>query len=149
MTAIQAADNKARVYRRWRYPAENRLAEWAALFRDVDRKLNCYWIRRVRRFPTIKGTPGRLAKVELVYEIRFYFGLFDSNDDAAASEEIAQARVDTLAAQLEADVTLGLGRCVGHGGLELPNDFEDVLIGDWPAHRAVMRLSVEVANVNC
>jgi hypothetical protein len=143
-------DSKARVHRRYRYPAQNRLADWVAIYRDTDGKtVNAYMVRRVRRFPTMKGIPGRLAKVEHVYEIRFYFGLFDSGDDAAASEEIAQARIEAQAAAFEADVTLGLGRCVSHGGLELPNDFEDVIIGDWPAHRAVMRLSVEIANTNC
>jgi hypothetical protein len=146
---IVAEDGKARTHRRWRYPAQNRLADWVALFRDEDGKLNGYMIRRVRRFPTMKGIPGRLSKIEYVYEIRFYFGIFDSSDDALASEEIAQARIDSLAARFEVDVTLGLGRCVTHGGLELPNDFEDVVIGDWPAHRAVLRVSVQVANANC
>ncbi|HEX8091832.1 MAG TPA: hypothetical protein VF762_23465 [Blastocatellia bacterium] len=149
IAVISANDGKARAHRRWRYPAQNRLAEWVNLFRDEDQKINAYMVRRVRRFPTLRGIPGRLVKVEYVYEVRFYLGLFDSEDDSAASEEIAQARVDSLAASFEADVTLGLGRCVSHGGLELPTDFEDVLVGDWAAHRAVLRISVEVANVEC
>ena len=149
---VRAGDSKARVHRRWRYGAQNRLAELIAIYRDEDGRLNAYFIRRLRRFPTMKkGIPNRLTKVEYDYEIRFYFGLLDSDEDDVASEEIAQARVDSLAAGFEADATLGLGRCVTHSGLQLPSDFEDVIIpgGDWPAHRAVMRLSVEVANVEC
>jgi hypothetical protein len=146
---VQANDALARVHRRWRYPSQNRIAQWLELFRDDDQKINTYWIRRLRRIPFLSGVPKRLAKVEYVYEIRFYFGLIDSDVDAEASEELAQAKIDSLAGLFEADSTLDLGRCVTHSGLALPSDFEDVLIGDWVAHRAVMRLEVTVANVTC
>jgi hypothetical protein len=146
---LRENDATARVHRRWRYPSQNRIAEWVNLFRGDDGQINSYQVRRVRRFPTMQGVPKRLIKTEYVYEIKFHFGLIDSEEDSAASEEAAQARIDSLAALMEADVTLGLGRCVTHGGLELPNDFEDVVIGDWAAHRALMRLLVEVSNVNC
>lgn len=146
---IRQNDSGARTHRRYRFPQQNRLDEWAKLFRADDDKLNCYMIRRLRRAPTMKGIPNRLAKIEHTYEIRFYYGLLDSDDDSEASEEIAWALIDSLAAILEADASLGLGATVTHNGLELPTDFEDVVIGDWPAHRALLRLSVVAQNVNC
>ncbi|MGA9769306.1 MAG: hypothetical protein WBV94_09715 [Blastocatellia bacterium] len=146
---IQSSDSTARVHRRWRYPSQNNLAQWLELFRDENQKINTYWVRRVRRIPFLSGVPKRLARVEYVYEIRFYFGLIDSDVNEEASEELAQAAIDSLAGLFEADNSLGLGRCVTHSGLALPNDFEDVLLGDWGAHRAVMRLEVTAANVNC
>lgn len=144
---IAALDPQARVHKRFRYPLNNQLAAWLAIHRDDDGKLNSWQIRRVRRLPTMRGIPGRLVKVELVYEIKFLYGLTDKEDDP--SEETAQRRIDDLAALFEADFNLGLGAGVTHGGLELPADFEDVETGSYGAHRAVMRLSVEVANVNC
>jgi hypothetical protein len=146
---IAANDAKAVVHRRIRYPRQGRIDEFNKIYRDEDGRINCYMVRRVRRTPVLKGVPLRLASVEYEYEIRFRYGLQDDEDDAVASEEAAQAKIDSLALLLEADTTLGLGQSVSHAGLILPGDFEDRLIGDWPAHAGDLRIVFKVANVNC
>jgi hypothetical protein len=147
---IQAFDSLARVHKRIRYPKENRLDEWVRLFVEESSKLiNGYMIRRTRRFPEMVGIPGRLRSVTHEYEISFRYSLVDNDDASLASEEIAQAKIENLAASFEADMQLGLGASVTHEGLELPNDFEDVQMGSWLAHRALMRLKVTAMNVNC
>lgn len=149
---IKENDPKARVHRRIRYPKFNRTAEYLNLLRDEDNLFNAYMIRRVRRTPFLKGIPKRLIAVEYEYEIRFYYGLKDDDDDSVATEEIAQAKIDSLAAVIEAETEqgpLGLGATVSHDGLELPGDFEDRLVGDWAFHRADLRIKVTVRNSNC
>jgi hypothetical protein len=149
-TKIIAFDALARVHKRVRFPQENRLDEWARLFAEESTKtINGYMVRRVRRFPEMVGIPGRLRSLTHDYEIRFLYGFVDSETDSLASEEIAQGKIEGLAASFETDVQIGLGASVTHEGLELPNDFEDVVIGDWLAHRALMRLRVIAMNVNC
>lgn len=149
---IQSFDSEARVHRRRRFPAQNRLSEYARLFREGGTgKVNGYMIRRLRRKPLFHGVSRqrRLVSVTYDYQIRFYYGIHDADDDGAASEETAQLKIDLLAEALEADLSLGLGACVKHDGLDMPEDFDDVVLGDAACHRADLRLSVTVANVNC
>jgi len=147
---ITAFDAAARVHKRVRYPMQNRLDEWVALFVEASSTtMNGYMVRRMRRFPEMVGTPGRLRSLTHDYEIRFLYGLVDNETDSLASEEIAQGKIEGLAASFETDAQIGLGASVRHEGLELPNDFEDVVIGDWLAHRALLRLRVKAMNVNC
>jgi hypothetical protein len=128
------------------------MAEYYNLLRDEDNLFNSYMIRRVRRTPTVKGIPQRLVAVEHQYEIRFYYGLKDDDDDTVATEEIVQAKLESLAALIETETPqgpLGLGATVSHEGLELPSDFEDKTIGDWSFHRPNLRITVTVRNANC
>lgn len=146
---IRENDAKARVHRRIRYPKQNRIADYYNLLRDEDNLFNAYMLRRVRRMPTLKGIPQRLVAVEHLYEIRFYFGLKDDDDDSVATEEIVQSKLESLAALVEADTSLGLGATVSHEGLELPSDFEDKVIGDWAFHRPNLRIAITVRASNC
>lgn len=150
MLLIREHDSAAQVHRRRRYPKDGRIDEYQRLYMSDELKLiNAYSIRRFRREPLMRGIPGRLVSVTYDFGIRFYRHLIDTDDDGAASEETAQAAIDSLAAKFEADITLGLGRTVSHEGLRMPLDFEDVLLGDWPAHRADLRLTVKVSSANC
>jgi hypothetical protein len=149
VTTIQGVDPVAKVHRRRRIPKDNQIGEWARLNVDAEKKVNSYHIRRLRRIPEMRGIPKRLVKVTHLYEIRFYFGLKDLDDDSTASEEIAQQRIEDLAAAFEASPTLGLGASVSHSGLGLPNDFEDVQVGSYLSHRALMQIAVEIMNVSC
>ncbi|MEK6323624.1 MAG: hypothetical protein AABN33_18440 [Acidobacteriota bacterium] len=146
---IREADDTAKVHRRWRYPAQNRLAEFANLFRDEQGKINGYMMRRIRRDPEMRGIPARLVSVSQIFAIRFYSQLIDNDDPAIASEENTQARIDALAAEFETDVQMGLGNTVFHAGLQMPLDLVDVILGDAAAHRADFRLEVTTANVEC
>ena len=146
---IRGVNPPAKVHRRRRFPQQERSEEYQRLYLDEDGVINTYMIRRLHRVPSLHGIPRRLVSVTYGYEIRFYRGLSDSDDDGAASEEIAQLLIDQLAAVLEADNTLGLGASVGHNGLAMPFDFEDVAIGDWAAHRARLMIEVTAQNVNC
>jgi hypothetical protein len=147
---IQAADAAARVHRRRRYPQQNRLAEYTRLFREAESGLiNGWMVRRLRRAPALHGIPQRLVSVTFDFGVRFYYSLIESDDDAVASEEAAQLKIETVAAQFEADATLGLGPTVQHSGLEMPTDFEDVILGDSACHRADLRIAITVRNVTC
>ena len=143
---IIAVDATARVHRRRRYPKQERIEEYRSLFLGTNGTINAYMIRRLHRVPSVHGVPKRLVSVTYGYEIRFYFGLTDSDNDGAASEETAQARIDQLATAFEADNTLGLGATVGHDGLAMVLDFEDIALGDWACHRA--RLAIEITAQN-
>jgi len=146
---IRSADAAAKVYPRFRYPAQARLKEFADLFRDDTGKINAYMIRRIRRTPEIRGIPGRLIKVTHAYKIRFYAHLIDSDDPLVASEEIAQLKIETLSALFESDVTLGFGPSVSHEGLVMEMDFADVVLGDTAVHRNDLGITVTTANVEC
>lgn len=148
---LHASNPTAKVHRRWRWPANNRLAEFANLFREggAGTRINGYMIRRIHRTPVMKGIPGRLVSVTFTYAIRFYAHLIDSDDDGVASEEALQLMIDANAAGFEADVQMGLGKTVSHTGLQMPQDIIDVVLGDAGAHRVDYRLEVTVANVNC
>src|SRR5262245_47382222 len=101
---LQSVDVAARVHRRVRYPKQNSIAEFVALFRESElKRINGYMIRRVRLVPTLHGIPRRLVSIIYTYEIRFYFGLIDNDDDQVASEEAAQAKIDAQAAAFHAD----------------------------------------------
>src|SRR6185503_6439111 len=146
---IQDADPAAKVHRRFRYPAQGRLAAYIDLFRDDAGKINGYMVRRVNRHPEMKGIPGRLVSVTHIYSIRFYSHYADIGVDDTASEELTQAKIEMLAGRFETDVTMGLGSTVHHTGLQMPLDLVDVDMGGAQAHRADFRLEVTAANVEC
>lgn len=151
VAAITSVDATAKVHRRFRYAKDAQVSAFVNLFRETasPHKVNGYMIRRVRRIPEMTGVPGRLKKVTHVYKIRFYAHLIDSNDPAIASEEIAQSRIEALAAALEANVNLGLGASISHEGLGMEMDFTDVILGDTAVHRNDLGISVTAMNVNC
>ncbi|MCI0489385.1 MAG: hypothetical protein L0229_22560 [Blastocatellia bacterium] len=150
VTLIEEHDPTARVHRRRRYPKNGLLEEYKQLFvSEESNQINVYMIRRLRRDVVLRGIPARVVSATYDYGIRYYRSLIDNDDDGEASEEIAQAAVDSLADKFEADNTLALGATVQHQGLQMALDFEDVLLGDWACHRADLRLRVTVAAVNC
>lgn len=146
---IQAIDQNAKVYRRRRYPAQNRIKAYTDLFIDEDKRVNGYMIRRLRRTSFYKSIPGRLDSVTHVYAIRFYYSIKDTNEDQTATEGIVDAKIEALCASFDEDIHLGFGTCVRHNGLQMPTDFEDILFGDWPCHRADFRIEINVKNANC
>src|SRR5436305_403968 len=97
------------------------------------------WVRVDR---VIAPTEKDIDSVTYTYEIVFRYALTEDDDDQVASEETAQALIDSLAALFESDNTLGLGRCVTHEGLQLPQDFDDVVFAEKACHRAIMRIAV-------